>query len=135
VLAAPIEEGISGLKKKLESNVDNAWLYNAEQDRFYEYEELKSRREANPYPDQLNFPYIEMDKEELEKFKVDVLDNPNTFKLDYSNPQAWMPEPFDTTPGAPRAMLGECAKEDEEDESKEQNGSSSEDDGEEYVIE
>ena len=125
----PIDEGILGIKTKLETNIDHAWLYNTEQDRFYTYEELKSRRELDPYPDQKSFEMIKMDKEQLYKFKKEVLDNPETYRLDYSDPHKWIPEVLDEDPNAPRVLLGEGI-EIADDETAGQNSDTSDDESE-----
>lgn len=102
-----IDAGIEGLKAKLTSNPNRAWQYNAEEDRYYSYQELKDRREEIKYPDQMGFERVKIDPEILYTFKKEVLDNPNTYKLDYDRPQDWIPEVFPEGPDGHRVMFGE----------------------------
>ena len=82
------------MEKKLESKVDYKWLYNLQEDRFYEYQELKDRRELNPFPNQMNRSHIQLNEERVRYFRENILRNPDTYRIPYEDPELFMPEAF-----------------------------------------
>ena len=91
-MAFSIKDSVNELERRLRTKEDFKWRYSVDESRFYTYEELKGRRELDPFPNQKNFVRTAMDPEELFAFKRDVLDNPKTFQIDYDNPQMIIPE-------------------------------------------
>jgi hypothetical protein len=104
------------------SKVDYKWLYSVEEDRFYTYEELKSRREDNPFPDQVNTHFIQLDPKLVDEFVNKRLHDPATYQIDYSDPYKLLPEVFltpeimEADPNARRyaRVMEEIEKEEEE---------------------
>lgn len=82
------------MEKKLDSKVDYKWLYNLQEDRFYEYQELKDRRELNPFPNQMNRSHIQLNEERVRYFRENILRNPDTYRIPYEDPELFMPEAF-----------------------------------------
>jgi len=61
----------------------------------------------------MGFERVKIDPQILYNFKKEVLDNPNTFKLNYERPQDWVPEVFPEGPDGHRVMFGEQIDSDE----------------------
>lgn len=92
------------MEKKLGSKVDYIWRYNLSEDRFYTYEELKSRRDENPFPDQMNNAHLRLNPELVKDFIENRLRNPKALNIDYDDPESFLPEVFMTKEEADSEM-------------------------------
>lgn len=80
------------MEKKLVSKEDYKWLYDLKNDRFYTYEELKSRRELNPFPNQMNDIGIKLNQELVKEFNEVDLKNPYNWTINYDDHENLLPE-------------------------------------------
>lgn len=117
-LAFPITEGLQALEKKLAAKEDYKWRYDLAADRFYTYEELKARRDANPFPDQMNQKRIRLNEELVKDFIENDLRDPYLTRINYEDheellPEVFMPKDFrETAEGRQYIKIFEAREED-----------------------
>ncbi len=91
----PEKEVRDFIEKYIQSKTNYSWLYNVQEARRYTYEELWQQRNRPLYKNQTLSLFKEKEQHEfLEKFRVEALDNPEFYKIDYKNIKDYIEAPW-----------------------------------------